>query len=103
MTKTEHKLGARRLRGPHRETPLQKTMDALGIPSARLEAKVRARLQRPNPDRRQYSRWRLGRSEPGRKDMLRILWALRELSGQANLRIDDLFDFDPENPENWHD
>jgi hypothetical protein len=35
--------------------------------------------------------------------MVRILWAVREVSRNQGLQINDLFDFDTENPDNWRD
>lgn len=93
--------GIARLRGPHRETLLQKFLDERGITSARVERKLRERLGEASPDRRQMSRWRLGRNEPRRKEMARILWAVREVSNDPEIQIHHLFDFDPDNPDNW--
>ena len=90
-------------RGPHTETPLQRTLDRLEIPSAAVESKLRERLGRTWPSRQQMARWRLGRTDVRRKDMVRILWAVREVSRNQGLQINDLFDFDTENPDNWRD
>jgi hypothetical protein len=35
--------------------------------------------------------------------MVRILWAVRETSNDQSVRIEDLFDLDPDNEANWHD
>lgn len=90
-------------RGPHRETLLQQYLDSNGIPSARVEAKLRERLHGRSPSRQQFVRWRLGRAEIRRKDMVRILWAVREASDNPNIGIEELFNLDPENQENWRD
>lgn len=90
-------------RGPHVVTPLQRWIDRTGNPSARLEAKLRERLRSKAPSRTQFGRWRLGRAEPRRKDIVRIVWAAREVSGDPTIRADDLFDFDPANDDNWSD
>ena len=103
MNDSADKRGAKKLRGPHRETLLQRKLEALGIPSARLEERIRGKLKRRNPDRYQFSRWRLGRSEPNRKDMVRILWGKREVSGDPQMRVEEIFDLDTDNPENWED
>ena len=90
-------------RGPHVVTPLQQYLERHGIPAARIETKLRARLHGRAPSRQQFGRWRLGRVEPQRKDMVRILWAVREVSANPNIEIEELFDLNPENDENWHD
>jgi len=90
-------------RGPHSETPLQQYLDTNGIPSARVEAKLRERLHGRSPSRQQFSRWRLGRADVRRKDMVRILWAVREASGNPQVRIEELFNLDPQNGANWQD
>ena len=82
-------------RGPHAETLLQQYLDANGIASARVEAKLRERLHDRTPSRHQFSRWRLGRVDIRRKDMVRILWAVREVSANVGVRIEELFDVDP--------
>ena len=91
-------------RGPHRETRLQQFLDRRQIPSARVEAKLVERMTEGRaPSRRQMGRWRLGRTDVRRKDMVRILWAVREAADDAAVQIDELFDLDPENPDNWQD
>lgn len=72
-----------------------------GIRPARLEAKLREKLRHRSPDRKQLARWRLGKNEPRRKEMVRLLWAVREVTGDHNIQIYDLFDFDVHNPDNW--
>lgn len=90
-------------RGPHRETKLQKFLVRRGIASARVEAKLRERLGGRAPSSRQFGRWRLGRSEIRRKDMARILWAVREVANDPAVLIDDLFDLNPDSEEIWQD
>lgn len=88
-------------RGPHVETPLQRFLDARSIPSARIEAKLRERLQQRAPGRAKMARLRLGRKDPSRTDMVWILWAAREITGDQALRAEDLFNLDPDDPGNW--
>jgi hypothetical protein len=38
-----------------------------------------------------------------RKEMVRILWAVREAADNHSVRIDELFNLDPANDENWQD
>jgi hypothetical protein len=35
--------------------------------------------------------------------MVRLLWAVREISGNHELQMDDLFDLEPGNVANWID
>lgn len=89
-------------RGP--VVPLQRLLDARGIPSARVEATLEERLESlnyPAPDRKQWGRWRSGKNTPRRKQMVWILWAVRVAAEDPTIRIDQLFDFDPDNPMNW--
>ncbi len=95
--------GARKRRGPHRETPLQKWLDDHRVPAGRVEATLRERLHGRAPSRQQFGRWRLGRVDIRRKDMVRVLWAVRQITGDADLRIEELFDLDPEHDHNWDD
>jgi hypothetical protein len=88
-------------RGPHRSTKLQRWLDDNGVPSAHVEAKLAERLHGRAPSRRQFLRWRLGRVEPKRDDMVRILWAAREVAHNPHLEIHALFDFDPDAEEIW--
>ena len=85
------------------KTPLQLWLNARGVPSARVEAKLRERLEGRAPSRQQFARWRKGRVDIRRKDMVRILWAVREAANDPNVRIDDLFDLSPDNEANWRD
>lgn len=85
------------------ETPLQQYLDRNGISSSRVEAILRERLGGRAPDRKTVRRWRLRRRDIRRKDMVRILWAVRTASGNPTVRMDELFDLDPENEDNWRD
>ena len=89
-------------------TPLQRYLERNRIPSALVGKILRERLSGRAPDRKTLARWRLDRGDIRRKDMVRILWAVRMAavrmaSGDPNVRIDELFDLDPENPNNWID
>jgi len=55
------------------------------------------------PDPKQVARWRLGRTEPGRKWMVRLLWVVREAAGDSTIHIEDIIDLDPDNVANWND
>jgi len=90
-------------RGNHVETPLQRLLDDRGIASARLEAKLRERLGDRAPAEKDLRRWRLGRVEPRRKNWVRLLWAVREITGEPGIRIEDIVDLDPNNPAIWED
>lgn len=90
-------------RGPHTETLLQRYLDANGIASARVEAKLRERLRGRTPSRQQFGRWRLGRVDIRRKEMVRILWAVREVTYDPGIRIEELFCLDPADAEIWKD
>lgn len=89
--------------GREAESPLQQYLDRNGISSARVEATLRERLGGRAPDRKTVRRWRLRRRDIRRKDMVRILWAVRTASGNPAVRMDELFDLDPENEDNWRD
>jgi hypothetical protein len=84
-------------------TPLAGWLRRNGIPSARVESKLKERLLGRAPSRQQFFRWRSGRVDVQRKDMVRILWAVREVSGNSDVRVDELFDLDPASDENWRD
>jgi hypothetical protein len=84
-------------------TLLQQYLDRNAIPSARLESTLRERLGGRAPDRKTMARWRQQRADIRRKDMVRILWALRIASGNPHLRMDEIFDLDPNNDDNWRD
>jgi hypothetical protein len=90
-------------RGPHVETPLQRFLDQREIPSARVEAKLRERLEGKSPGIRKMARIRLGRTDPRRKDMVQILWAVRQITEDVHVRLEDLFNLDPEDQGNWQD
>jgi hypothetical protein len=96
-------MNATGLRGPHRETPLQRYLDRNGIPSAAVEALLRERLGERAPHRKTMTRWRLDRRDIRRKDMVRILWAVRLAARDPTVRMEELFDLDPENPDHWND
>lgn len=83
-------------------TPLQRYIDAKGVPSARIEALLQKRLQKNAPSRQQVYRWRRT-GNIRRVDMVRLLWAVREATNDPTVRIDELFDFDPDNAVNWSD
>jgi len=84
------------------KTPLQRFLDARGIPSAQLERLLRKRMKRSAPNRVQLYRWRSTESIT-RKNMVRVLWAVREASNDSTVRIDEIFDLDPANDANWVD
>lgn len=90
-------------RGPHLVTPLQQFLDRNRLPVARVEAILRERLDGRAPSRIQFMRWRLGRVDPQRTDMVRILWAVRHAVGNPSIRMDELFDLDPAHSANWMD
>lgn len=90
-------------RGPHKETLLQRYLETHGIPAARIESKLRERLHGRCPSRQQFGRWRLGRTDTRRKDMARILWAVREVAGNPAVGIEELFDLDPASADIWLD
>jgi len=82
-------------------TPLQHYLNCNRIPSAVVEAKLRERLGGRAPDRKTVARWRLDRGDIRRKDMVRVLWAVRTASGNPNVKMEELFDLDPDNEDNW--
>ena len=84
-------------------TPLQQLLLTRGIPFARLEQKLRERMGERAPDAHVIRRWRLGRSNPRRKHMVRLLWAVREITNDPTIRMEDIVDLDPDNPANWED
>jgi hypothetical protein len=86
--------------GP-RGTRLQQYLDRNGLPSAVIEAALRERLGGRAPDRKTVARWRHDRADIRRVDMVRVLWAVREASGNDRVRMDELFDLDPDNEANW--
>ena len=90
-------------RESRRVSRLQEWLVRNAIPSARLEAKLRERLDGRAPSRQQVLRWRLHGVDMRRKDMVRVLWAARLLSNDRNLQLQDLFNVDPENDEIWQD
>jgi hypothetical protein len=70
------------------------------ITSARLEREIKRRAG-SWPNRIQMYRIRRTPHNTRLKDMVRILWALREIENNPDLRIDEIFDFDTENPLIW--
>lgn len=84
-------------------TPLASWLRRNGIASARVEAKLRERMQGRAPSRQQFYRWRSGRVDLQRKDMVRILWAVREASNRPGVRLEELFELDPANDAIWRD
>jgi hypothetical protein len=91
------------VREPRRASRLQEWLVRNAIPSARLEAKLRERLQGRAPSRQQVLRWRRHGVDMRRKDMVRVLWAAREISNDHNLQLQDLFNVDPGSDEIWMD
>lgn len=84
-------------------TLLQGFLKGRGVPSARVEKKLKEKLHGRAPSRRQFARWRQGRPDIRRKDMVRILWAIREVTKDQSIRIEELFCLDPADPEIWDD
>jgi hypothetical protein len=84
-------------------TLLQQWLTVRGVPSAQVEKKLQERLHGRAPSRRQFARWRQGRVDIRRKDMVRILWAIREVTDDQSIRIEELFDLDPDDTEIWTD
>lgn len=82
---------------------LQEWLNVRGVPSARVEKKLQEKLHGRAPSRRQFARWRHGRVDIRRKDMVRILWAIRELTDDQSISIEELFCLDPEDAEIWKD
>lgn len=82
---------------------LQQYLDRNRIPAALVEATLRGRLGGRAPDRKTLARWRHERVDIRRKDMVRVLWAVRAACGNPNVRIDELFDLNPDNDCNWRD
>lgn len=83
--------------------PLQRLLKEREIPFARLDEKLQERMGDEAPNPNMVRRWRLGRAEPRRKNLVRLLWATREITNDPTIRIEDIADFDPENPANWED
>jgi hypothetical protein len=84
-------------------TPLHQYLKRNGIPSALVESLLRDRLGDRAPHRKTFARWRLDRGDIRRKDMVRVLWAVRVASGNLQVRLDEIFDLDTENPDNWRE
>jgi hypothetical protein len=88
-------------RGSHVITRFQQFLDKRNIPSARIETKLQERLEGIAPGRRKMARIRLDRTDPTRKDMVYILWAVREVAADPGLQMEDLFNLDANDPANW--
>ena len=85
-------------------TKLGLLLETHGIRPVDLERKLRERLGDDlAPDQRQISRWCRGNTEPRRKWLVRILWAVRALAKTPDIYVDDILDLDPDNPANWQD
>jgi hypothetical protein len=84
-------------------TLLQEWLKIHGLPSARVEKKLQEKLHGRAPSRRQFARWRQGRVDIRRKDMVRILWAIREVTDDQSISIGELFCLDPADAEIWQD
>jgi hypothetical protein len=85
------------------ETSLQRLLDASHIKPATLENLLVRRLGAHAPSTIQLRRWRKGRTDIRRTRMVQILWALRILTNNPRLPVDQVFDLDPDNPSNWTD
>lgn len=80
---------------PGAKTRLQQYLDRKGIPAARVE--------REGPfSRETLRRWRLGEGDIRRKHMVRVLGTLQRITREP-VRMEDIFDLDPDNPANWID
>lgn len=55
------------------------------------------------PDQKQMSRWLSGRTEPRRKWWVRLLWAVRQVTGDESIGIGQIVNLDPDDPGNWRD
>lgn len=73
-------------------TRLQSWLDTNGFTSAQLERKVPM-------SRQSMTKVRAGR-DVRRKTMIRILRAARDLKNDPMVKMDDLFDLDPDSPLN---
>ena len=84
-------------RGGETEKPtlLQHYLDRKGISAARLER------EGPFP-RETLRRWRLGEGDIRRKQMVRVLGVLRRVTHE-DVRMDEIFNLDPDDPDNWID
>lgn len=76
-------------------TLLQAYLNRNGIPAARVE--------KEGPFAREtFRRWRLGEVEMRRKQMVRVLGTLRRITSRP-VQMEEIFDLDPDNPDNWRD
>ncbi|PYQ25516.1 MAG: hypothetical protein DMF56_27270 [Acidobacteria bacterium] len=78
-------------------------MQARGISSGRIVASLQQRLGDEAPDTKQMLRWRNGLTEARRKNMVRVLWAIRVAAKDPSIRIEEVFDLDPDSAANWED
>jgi hypothetical protein len=83
-------------------TPLQSYLRMRNIPAGRVEATLRRRLGGRAPDRKTFKRW-VRAANVRRKDMVRLLWAVRETTGDPTVQLNDIFDLDPDRDANWED
>jgi hypothetical protein len=103
MSRGQHH-GSEGSRERRRRTKLRLLLQANGLRPVDLERALRERMGYERaPDQRQISRWCGGDTEPRRKSLVRILWAVRELTRNPEISVEDIIDLDPENPENWSD
>jgi len=84
-------------------TPLQIALDIRNITAAAVERKLREVLAGRAPSRQQLGRWRLGSVDIRRKDMVRILWAVRQVAQDETIQLGELFAIDPSADEIWRD
>ena len=90
-----------KLHGPKVATPAD-YLRQRAIPIGRVDAALRRRLGSRAPDIKTFRRWvKLGNVK--RKDMLRVLWAVRETLGDQSVQLADLFDLNPDDERNWID
>lgn len=80
---------------PPARTKLQSYLDREGIPAAWVE-------KEGGFARETFRRWRSGEVEMRRKQMVRVLGALQRLT-EKPVRMEEIFDLDPSNPDNWID
>ena len=73
------------------------------VPLSRVEATLRRRLGLRAPDRKTFRRWMRSGGNVKRKDMLRLLWAVRETLSDSTVQLAELFDMDPDSERNWQD
>jgi hypothetical protein len=102
MTSSHRTPESRRER--RRKTKLGLLLQEYGLRPIDLERKLRQRLGEEHaPDQKQVWRWCQGVTEPRRKWLVRILWAVRELANKPDIPVDRIIDLETGNPENWND